>query len=194
MRFTLAPLLLAAAVSAAPMQDLEKRAACSSYTIINTRGTSEVQGPSVGFLTMNANVLASLPGGKTYDTVYPAAWDQNSTAATIDIVYQIQTGLQANPDECFVLEGYSQGAAATVNAMPKLNGTDFDAVVGVFLIGDPMHTAGLDCNVDNEGGSTTKDVDGLSVALGSIPSGWINKTLDVCILVSSRRDLSYSTS
>ena len=59
---------------------------------------------------------------------------------------------------CFILQGYSQGAAATVNAMPKLTGANMDAVKGVFLIG----------------------VNGLSAVLGGIPAAWVPKTMDVC--------------
>lgn len=95
---------------------------------------------------------------------------------------KVTSGLKANPAECFILEGYSQGAAGTVNALPKLTGANFDAVKGVFLIGDPEHKSGLTCNVDNNNGTTTRDVNGLS-AQGSagIPANWISKTLDVCI-------------
>lgn len=88
---------------------------------------------------------------------------------------------------CFVLEGYSQGAAATVNALPKLTGSAFAAVKGVFLIGDPFHKSGLTCNVDNMGGTTTRNVNGIEefgTGSASIPSNWISKTLDVCIKVS----------
>lgn len=68
--------------------------------------------------------------------------------------------------------------------MPKLTGAAFNAIKGVFLIGNPHHKAGLACNVDSKGGSTTKNVNGLSVLLGSIPSNWVSKTLDVCAYVS----------
>ncbi|KAK8104574.1 carbohydrate esterase family 5 protein [Apiospora kogelbergensis] len=71
-------------------------------------------------------------------------------------------------------------AAATVNAMGRLTGASFDAVKGAFLIGNPMHKAGLACNIDVNGGATTKNVNGLSVFLGSIPQNWISKTMDVC--------------
>lgn len=60
---------------------IEKRAACSSYSklvlsiarlianvlciaLLNTRGTSEPQGQSAGFRTMNANIQRQVPGGK----------------------------------------------------------------------------------------------------------------------------------
>ncbi|CAI6289684.1 unnamed protein product [Periconia digitata] len=182
MQFTLLLPLLATAAYSAPVENLQERAACSSYTIINTRGTGEIQGESSGFRTINANVQKQVSGGKIVNTVYLAGADQNSAAATSFIINQVSSTLQTNPSECFILEGYSQGAAGTVNALPKLTGASFDAVKGVFLIGDPMHKRGLACNVDNNGGSTTKNVQGLSALLGSgIPDNWVSKTLDVCI-------------
>ena len=184
MRFSVFVPILAATAYAVPVENVEKRAACSSYTIINTRGTGEMQGPSAGFRTMNSKITSQLPGGKIYNTVYPADFSQVSTVGTADIVNQVQRGLQSNPSQCFILQGYSQGAAATVNAMSKLTGASYDAVKGVFLIGDPMHKSGLACNVDNNGGTATKNVNGLSAMLGGIPSNWVSKTLDVCIRVS----------
>lgn len=112
------------------------------------------------------------------------------TDSFLQIIDHITSTLQSNPQECFILEGYSQGAEATVNALSKLTGSAFDAVLGVFLIGDPSHKSGLTCNVDNSGGSTTRDVNGMAAALGSIPENWISKTLDVCIYVSICRDSS----
>jgi hypothetical protein len=80
-----------------------------------------------------------------------------------------------------------------------LSGNAFSAVRGVFLIGDPEHKAGLACNVvrcfrcrihsggcwglacadsvlilrqDNHDGTTTRNVNGLSVYKGGIPSSW----------------------
>ncbi|KAJ9613323.1 hypothetical protein H2200_003265 [Cladophialophora chaetospira] len=161
---------------------IEKRAACTSYTIISTRGTGEAQGPSAGFRTMNARILAQVPGGKIYNTVYPAGADQNSASGTQDIINKVQSTLATNPSECFILEGYSQGAAATDDALPRLTGAAFTAVRGVFLIGDPEHHSGLACNVDNNGGTTTRNVNGLSAYKAGVPANWVSKTLDVCIL------------
>jgi len=173
-----------AAASAVQAGVLPRQSACSSYTIINTRGTGELQGQSSGFRTMNSNIQQQVPGGKVYNTVYPADFSQISTVGTNDIVRKIQSTLATNPSECFILEGYSQGAAATTNALPKLTGTSFDAVKGVFLIGNPEHRSGLACNVDTNGGTTTKNVNGLSATLGRIPEEWVSKTLDVCNFVS----------
>ncbi|KAH0344391.1 gamma tubulin, partial [Aureobasidium melanogenum] len=177
LKSALLSICLAAGAVASP---IEKRAACSKYTIISTRGTGELQGPSAGFLTMNQKTLAQVPGGTVYNTVYLAAADQNSALGTADIVNKVTSTLASNPDMCFILQGYSQGAAATVNAMPKLTGASMDAVKGVFLIGDPEHRSGLACNVDANGGTTTKNVNGLSALLGGIPTAWVPKTMDVC--------------
>jgi hypothetical protein len=178
---------LIAVSSAAPVNDVKRAASssCPSYTIINTRGTGEPQGSSAGFRTMNSRVTSALSGGKIYNTVYAADFSQNSAAGTEDIIRKITSTLQSNPNECIILEGYSKGAAATTNALSRLTGAKFDAVKGVFLIGNPQHKSGLTCNVDNNGGTTTRNVNGLS-AFGSagIPSNWIEKTLDVCIFVS----------
>ncbi|GKU11727.1 unnamed protein product, partial [Fusarium langsethiae] len=159
-----------------------RAAKCTSYTIINTRGTGELQGPSAGFRTMNSQITSQLPGGKIYNTVYPAGWDQNSAQGTQDIIREVKSVLASNPSECFILEGYSQGAAATVNALSQLTGSSGDAVKGVFLIGDPLHKSGLACNVDNNGGTTTQNVNGLEAfGGGGIPQNWVSRTLDVCI-------------
>jgi hypothetical protein len=131
---------------------------------------------------MNQNIMSQLPNGKIYNTVYPAAANQDSSAGTADIINHIQTTLQSSPNECFILEGYSQGAAATVNALVQLSGAANTAVKGVFLIGDPLHKAGLACNVDSNGGTTTRDLNGISEYYGSnsIPSGFVSRSLDVC--------------
>jgi hypothetical protein len=183
-------LALAGCATAAPSQ--RATAKCTSYTIINTRGTGEIQGPSAGFRTMNSQITSQVPGGKIYNTVYPAGYDQNSAQGTQDIIREVNSVLSSNPSECFILEGYSQGAAATVNALSQLTGSAGDAVKGVFLIGDPLHKSGLECNVDNNGGTTTKNVNGLEAFGGAgIPQGWVSRTLDVCIFVSSHKPGSW---
>ncbi|KAF2115646.1 A cutinase-like protein from cryptococcus Sp [Lophiotrema nucula] len=168
--------------NAAPVDRRATSTTCPTYTIINTRGTAEPQGQSSGFRTMNSQLTSTLSGANVYNTVYPAGIDQNSTQGTQDIINKITSTLLDSPDECFILEGYSQGAAATLNAMPQLTGASFDAVKGVLFIGNPNHKSGLVCNVDNNGGTTTRDVNGATVATGqTVPENWISKTLDVCI-------------
>jgi hypothetical protein len=176
---------LVATASTAQAAPIDKReSGCSTYIIINTRGTGELQGPSSGFRTMNSNIQSKKSGGSVYNTVYPADFSQISTVGTNDIVNKVTTTLASAPGTCFVLEGYSQGAAATTNAMSNLTGTAFDAVKAVFLIGNPEHHSGKACNVDTNGGQTTAGVNGISAALGGIPDNWVSKTLDVCNYVS----------
>lgn len=69
--------------------------------------------------------------------------------------------------------------------MPKLTGASFNAVKGVVLLGDPEHKAGLASNVDQTGGTSTLNVNGIEAGEGSIPSTWVSKTLDICWKVSA---------
>nr|OQO17220.1 hypothetical protein B0A51_14407 [Rachicladosporium sp. CCFEE 5018] len=181
MIFTPAVILAGLALSAAAVPLEERQTACSAYTLINTRGTGEPQGESSGFRTIDSNVRSQVSGGSVYNTIYAADYSQNSAAGTTDIANKVASLVRANPNVCVILEGYSQGAAATVNAMSRLTGTSYTTVKGVLLFGDPEHKAGLACNVDQNGGTTTLNVNGIS-AYGSagIPSNWVAKTLDVC--------------
>jgi len=177
-------LAAASAVQAVALPRRSRESACSHYTIIDTRGNGTPQGPSVGFRTMNAAIRMQVPGGTTYNTVYPAGMDLDSAPGTDDIVRHIHNTLDDNPDECFVLEGYSLGATATTNALSELNGDSFYAVKAVFLIGNPEHRSGLACNVDSMGGRTTRNSNGILARQGGIPDNWVSKTMDVCTLVS----------
>ncbi|EMF13934.1 carbohydrate esterase family 5 protein [Sphaerulina musiva SO2202] len=181
----------AVTATAAVMKKSEKRqtSTCSSYTIINTRGTGEPPGPCPEFLTMNQNILSQLPGGKVYNTNYRAALDQISEYGTDDIISYIRTTLQSQPNECFILQGYSQGASATISALSSLSSSsedgDGDAVKAVFLVGNPSRQPGLECNVDNFGEGSTRDSRGIlgvwGNGKGGIEGGWVERTRDVCI-------------
>ncbi|CAO1620367.1 unnamed protein product [Sympodiomycopsis kandeliae] len=150
---------------------------CSNYVIIETRGTAELQGPSFSFIQMNRKIMSQVPGRSIYNTKYLADISQISTLATIDIVRKVTSTLAQDPNMCFLLEGYSQGAAATVNAMRRLTGKNFDAVKGVFLVGDPCRRAGSPANASPHGGAI---LSGLESLICSIPPNWVEKTLDVC--------------
>lgn len=100
----------------------------------------------------------------------------------VQIVNTVKTTLASDPDHCFFLEGYSQGAAATVDALASLtDGATFDAVRGVFLIGNPRHQPGLSCNVDEQGGRSTRETRGLESLQRGIPQRWVSKTRDLCL-------------
>jgi hypothetical protein len=172
------------AVQAVAVPRRSRESACDHYTIIDTRGNGTPQGPSTGFRIMNANIRMQVSGGTIYNTVYPAGMDLNAAPGTDAIVRHIHDTLDDNPNECFVLEGYSLGATATCDALPRLTGDSFRAVKAVFLIGNPEHKAGLDSNVDSLGGGTTKNSNGILVSRGGIPEEWVSKTMDVCEFVS----------
>lgn len=135
---------------------------------------------------MNAIVMGSWSGGNQYFVQYPANWDQISVEGTDDIINKVTT-LSQNPSDtqCVILQGYSQGAAATTNALNQLNGTAADLVKGVFLIGNPLRKPNLPCNVNSTGGTSTAASTGVELKLlnnlSSIPDSFVNKTLDVCI-------------
>ncbi|KAH8921003.1 carbohydrate esterase family 5 protein [Atractiella rhizophila] len=167
------------------MHEFIARQGCSRYLLINTRGTTEVQGPSAGFVTMSANVRAAVSGGREYDTVYPAGWDQNSAQATTNILAQINTGASLCPDQVYVLLGYSQGAAATYNALQQLSAssTAGKKVAAVFVIGNPERRPGFNADVDNTGGSLTDACFGIESSItAGLPRAWdsTGKVLDVC--------------
>lgn len=109
----LAPILSVALLgltTASPLPDLiTRQTSCPAYTIIDTRGTGENQGPSVGFITMNQNILAAKPGGVVYNTVYNADATQISYLGTLDILREMDARLASDPNHCFFMEGYSQG-------------------------------------------------------------------------------------
>lgn len=92
--------------------------------------------------------------------------------------------MSENPAECFILEGYSQGASATCDALPRLTGRAFDAVKGVLLLGNPLHQPGLACNVDMKGGKSTFNSRGVFAFREGIPPEWVSKSLDICNFVS----------
>ncbi|KAI5208163.1 hypothetical protein E4T39_01460 [Aureobasidium subglaciale] len=177
-----------------------KCSTCSDYIIVDIRGTGERQGPSKVFITMNKEIFAAVPGGlRASDSngflsrAISADKCGSMTSSTLPLLTKtlpwrlwttIHKQLEVNPDMCFILEGCSQGAAAVVDALQQISGPSFDAVKGVFLIGNPLHKASLACNVDSAGGTSTRRVDG-SGGLGfeirpGIPSPWVSKSLDVC--------------
>lgn len=134
---------------------------------------------------MNALVMGSWSGGNQYFVQYPANLDQISVEGTDDIINRVTSISNYDSKQCIILQGYSQGAAATTNALNQLNGTAADSVKGVFLIGNPLRKPNLPCNVNSTGGTSTLASEGVEMKLlnnlSSVPDSFINKTLDVCI-------------
>ncbi|PWN27185.1 alpha/beta-hydrolase [Jaminaea rosea] len=163
---------------------------CTSYSIITTRGSLEEQGPSEPFIPLNKFITKALkPEGKEHDTVYAASWYQNSNAGTGDIIKQVS---EAEPGHCFILEGYSQGATATVNALQHLN-DHYDRILGVILFGNPCRSQGtpmLPATPQEDHKMPfwmSKDSPGILVGTllcptldGVVPKNWRSKVMDIC--------------
>lgn len=97
------------------------------------------------------------------------------------ILNKISSLLAQDANHCIILQGYSQGSAATVNALGRISASQMNAVRAIFLIGSPEHKPNLSCNVDPNNGTTTMAASGISyTGLNGVPSAYVAKTLDVC--------------
>ncbi|KAJ6784807.1 hypothetical protein PWT90_08064 [Aphanocladium album] len=167
--------------------------ACASYTIISARGTFEPQGPSLGFKVMNGKILQQKKGGNVYNVVYPAAIGQDSSSGTADIIKKVNELVSQDSTACIILQGYSQGASATCDALPQLQGAAFEAVKAVVLLGNPEHQPDLTCNVDGHGGELTLKAKGFfSVGKEGIPPTWVSKSLDICNFLYGPEQLAHA--
>lgn len=162
-----------------------QQATCNSYVLISTRGTNEAQGHSKAFPSLISQVLAKIPGGLEYDTVYPAV-DGSAQMGTDAIVSYINNGTKNCPSQRYVLLGYSQGAIASAGALAVFNDTTsaaYKAIRAVVTVGNPAHKAGQAADVDEAGGTTTKPFFGfLYLLVDRIPDLWYTsgKVLDIC--------------
>lgn len=87
-------------------------ATCYDHLIIDTRGTGELQGTSIGFAAIIDQVKESVPNVGVHDTIYPAAPDVTQLTTLVgayDIEQTIQQGLEDCPKQLYSLLGYSQG-------------------------------------------------------------------------------------
>lgn len=165
-------------------------AACHDYVILSSRGTGELQGPSVGFLGMIKTTLATVPNGVEYDVVYPAAADvtqQSTFIGSRDIERYVNDGLKACPQQKYALLGYSQGATVTLEAFQNLTGSAADVIKAVVLIGNPYQVKNQAVTVDQFGGGLTRSNDGILLPL----AGTLNlspklpengKALNICYI------------
>lgn len=181
--------LLSLAVTALPLlvtaAPLDARDACNAYVILDTRGTNEPQGPSVGFTDMKKQTLAAAPGGTTYNVVYPAGMDTEAQGGA-DIVRYINAGLSACPDQKYITLGYSQGATAVaiaLNSYPP-GSAGYDAISAALVIGNPTKIPNKMSNVDQVGGGSTNGTTGVYTdgSRAKLPETWYQsgKLLDIC--------------
>jgi hypothetical protein len=165
------------------------RADCHDYILINTRGTGEPQGESIGFRDIIAEILRSVPGGTSYNTRYPAAPDATQLTTRVgssDIISLIEDNVANCPEQEYALLGYSQGATVTNQVLQHFATTSLEGlkIRGVVLIGNPYHLSNKEGNRDEECGSSTAGANG--ILLGSepyeIPEAWYatGKVRDIC--------------
>lgn len=81
--------------------------------------------------------------------------------------------------------GYSQGAAAVVDALPKLPPADYKRVKAVVLFGNPLKWPGKDCIIDEKGQTSTRNTFGQKAhgrkdKYQLIYDKWEEKILDIC--------------
>ena len=169
---------------AAPV--IETRQDCSKYVLIDTRGTNEAQGPSVAFVGMRNQTLTTVPGGTAYNTVYPAGQDTEGLGGA-DIVRYINAGLIACPQQKYALLGYSQGAVAVAIALANYTtgSAGYNAIAAALVVGNPTKIANKDVDIDQNGGTTTKQYTGVYTNdpnRAKIPENWYQsgKLLDIC--------------
>lgn len=181
--------LLALPALSAAAPKLLSRAECHDYVLINTRGTGEPQGTSVGFRAMLEDILTAVPTGFVYDTVYLAAPDvtQLSTlTGSHDIIDFINDGATSCPDQVYGLFGYSQGATVTNQVLQHFDPTSSQGqkIKGVVLAGNPYHLPNKKGNADELCGNSTAGASGVLSPIADylIPDAWYmtGKVRDIC--------------
>jgi hypothetical protein len=181
--------LFALCASSASSTPLATVPACQDYVLINSRGTGELQGTSIGFRRMIKTTEDTLPGGTHYDTIYPAAPDLTQLTTLIgarDIIQYINDGLTNCPDQKYTLLGYSQGATVNLEAIYNLTGTPAEAAIkAVVFIGNPYQVKGQISTLDENGGNSTRGKDGVLLPLNrklGLSQHWVDsgKVLNIC--------------
>lgn len=175
-------------LGALAIPSLSPRDDCYDYVLVATRGTTELQGPSIAFQNMTATTLSRIPNGLLYNTVYPASWASGSLDAGADAITQyINDGLQNCPQQKYALLGYSQGATATALALrnfadPSCAG--YNAIAGVLLVGNPLFKPYQAVNRDQNGTKATDHFTGVLYRAGGgvVPLSWYQsaKLIDIC--------------
>ncbi|GAB7329829.1 hypothetical protein MBLNU13_g01547t1 [Cladosporium sp. NU13] len=181
--------LLALPTLSAATPRLLPRAECHDYVPINTRGTGEQQGTSIGFRAMLNQILAAVPGGSVYDTHYLAAPDATQLTVKIgsdDVIRFINEGLASCPEQRYALFGYSQGATVTNQVLQNLTTTSprGQQIKSIVTIGNPNHLPNKQGNADENCGTSTAGATGIlnPTADFSIPDVWYatGKVRDIC--------------
>ncbi|KAJ6069454.1 cutinase-domain-containing protein [Penicillium canescens] len=129
----------------------EKARQCSSYKLIDARGTAEPQGVSTMFYPMIENILANISGGVSLPVEYPAGAAQNTTIGENFVLDVISEGLHHCPGQKYALFGYSQGATLMLRLLNQLDSRALSMVKSVILVGNPYRTPGKLSSVNERG-------------------------------------------
>ncbi|KAI6862974.1 hypothetical protein KC323_g5241 [Hortaea werneckii] len=159
------------ALQGAAMVSVVAGATCYDHLIIDTRGTGELQGTSIGLAAIIDQVKESVPNVGVHDTIYPAAPDVTQLTTLVG-AYDIEQTIQ-------------QGATVTNEVLQKYEPTSVEgqAIEAVLLIGNPYHQPLKQGNRDEDCGNSTAGATGALVGLGlDIPDAWYEtgKVRDIC--------------
>lgn len=181
--------LLALPALSAATPHILPRADCHEYVLINTRGTGEPPGTSIGFRAMLNDILAAVPSGSIYDTRYPAAPDATQYTikfGTDDVIQSINDGLARCPEQKYALFGYSQGATVINQVLQHFatSSPQGQRIKSVVNIGNPYHLPNEPGNADDNCGASTAGATGILVPIEDfgIPDAWYEtgKVRDIC--------------
>ncbi|KAF3810827.1 hypothetical protein GCG54_00003004 [Colletotrichum gloeosporioides] len=123
---------------------------CTSYMILDARGSGEPQGVSLSFQIAIERIIANSTEITTQSIIYPASFDQN-----------VSVGVQNTK---YLLLGYSQGATVVLEALGKLDNETTKAINAVVLVGNPYRTPGRASNVDSQGRPDNRTQSGMFAA------------------------------
>jgi pimeloyl-ACP methyl ester carboxylesterase len=121
------------------------------------------------FNNLLGRVLANQTGGLSQPIEYPAGPAQNTSSGQAYLLNAINTGLDACPEQKYVLLGYSQGASLVLEASAKFSKGAINAIKAVILVGNPYRFPGKKSNVDAQAQPDLRGTIGLftTSALGS---------------------------
>lgn len=88
------------------------------------------------FQTLVSRVFQNTTGGLSQPILYPAGPAQNTSSGQGYLLHAISTGIQACPDQKYVLLGYSQGASLVLHASSRLGKKAVEAIKAIILIGN----------------------------------------------------------
>ncbi|CAG8274760.1 unnamed protein product [Penicillium salamii] len=129
----------------------EEAIKCSSYKLVDARGTSEPQGVSMMFYPMIRNILANISDGVSLPVEYPAGPDQNTTTGELFVLDIIKESVENCPNQNYALFGYSQGASLILKVLKQLNHRALSKVKSVILVGNPYRVPGKLSSVNGTG-------------------------------------------